>query len=98
MGTEALALHVKGLAEEREELPEPSEPGEVPDWLAKVPGELVAAVLVPVEMPGRAVRASITMDEALLSRVDAAAAAEGNTRSGFLAQAARERLERMRTI
>jgi predicted RNase H-like HicB family nuclease len=98
MAAGALTLHVEGLAEQCEELPEPSEPGEVPSWLAEVPGEFVAAVLVPVEMPGHVVRANITMDETLLSQVDAAAAAEGNTRSGFLAQAARERLQRMRAI
>jgi hypothetical protein len=38
------------------------------------------------------VRINITMDEALLKRVDAAAEREGFTRSGFLADAARRSL------
>jgi predicted RNA binding protein YcfA (HicA-like mRNA interferase family) len=42
--------------------------------------------------PGRAVRLSITMDEALAGAVDRAAAAQGFTRSGFLAEAARRLL------
>jgi len=51
---------------------------------------------VPVEMPGKAVRINVTMDEALVQRLDAAAAVEGNSRSGYLAQAVRERLQRGR--
>jgi metal-responsive CopG/Arc/MetJ family transcriptional regulator len=48
--------------------------------------------LVPVEMPGRSVRTNITLDEGLLARLDAAATAEGMSRSGFIAQAVRDRL------
>jgi hypothetical protein len=47
-----------------------------------------------MEIPGRAVRVSITMDEGLLARLDKAAGAEGETRSGYIAQAVRERLAR----
>jgi predicted RNase H-like HicB family nuclease len=87
---EALALHVEGMAEAGQKLPSPSPPGQpLPDWLAGA-GHVVATVLVPVEPPGKAVRTNITIDEGLLRRIDRAAAAEGNTRSGFLAQAARE--------
>jgi predicted transcriptional regulator len=38
------------------------------------------------------VRANITVDEGLLRRIDAAAAAEDNTRSGYLTQAAQQRI------
>jgi predicted RNase H-like HicB family nuclease len=89
---EALALHLEGMVEEGLPLPDPSAPGEVPVWLEDIPGRIVTTVLVPADAPGRAVRANITMDASLLRRVDAAAAADGDTRSGFLAQAARERL------
>jgi metal-responsive CopG/Arc/MetJ family transcriptional regulator len=58
--------------------------------------KVITSVLVPVEMPGRAVRINVTMDEALLQRVDAAAAVDGNSRSGYLAQAVRDRLQRSR--
>ncbi len=56
----------------------------LPDWLEEVPGEIVARVLVPVELPGRAVRANVTIDEGLLARLDAAAAAEGRRAAGSL--------------
>jgi metal-responsive CopG/Arc/MetJ family transcriptional regulator len=53
---------------------------------------VIGEVLVPVDLPGRAVRANITVDEALLRKIDQAAQASGSTRSGFLAEAARARL------
>ena len=49
-------------------------------------------MLVPVELPGRFVRTNITLDTALLARLDAAAAAAGMSRSGFIAEAVRARL------
>ncbi len=52
----------------------------------------VARVLVRYEPPAHSVRLNITMDEALLKRVDAVAEREGFTRSGFLANAARRSL------
>lgn len=51
---------------------------------------LVAAVTV--DLPGKAVRLNISMDEALVARIDAAARARGESRSRFLAEAARARL------
>ena len=63
----------------------------LPGWLEGV-GEVALRTLVRVELPGRAVRLSITMDEALAGAVDRAAAAQGFTRSGFLAEAARRML------
>jgi len=90
---EALSLHIEGMVEDGLPIPSPSSPdARLPEWLADVPGAIVARVLVPVEMPGRAIRANITLDEGLLSRLDAAAAAEGTSRSGYIAQAVRERL------
>jgi len=49
---EALALHIEGMIEEGETIPVPSALGVVPDWLAELEGnEVVAHVLVPVEIP-----------------------------------------------
>ena len=96
MAAEALALHLEGLAEEGEPLPEPSPPGALPQWLADVPGRIAAQVMVPVEVPGPVAHADISLDAALLARVDAAAAAEGISRSGFIVTAVRERLQRPR--
>jgi predicted RNase H-like HicB family nuclease len=95
MAAEALALHVEGMREEGEPIPEPSAPGHLPAWLGGG-SKVITSVLVPVEMPGRAVRINVTIDEALLQRLDAAAAADGNSRSGYLAQAVRDRLQRSR--
>ncbi|MFZ4382276.1 MAG: type II toxin-antitoxin system HicB family antitoxin [Sandarakinorhabdus sp.] len=84
---EALALHVAGLRTDGDDIP------------AATPADAIAAdpevtefarLLVPVEMPGRAVRLSITMDEGLVAAIDAVA----DNRSGFLADAARAALSR----
>jgi predicted RNase H-like HicB family nuclease len=50
MAAEALALHVEGMMEEGLALPPASAPGEVPPWLVDVPGQIVTAVLVPVDV------------------------------------------------
>jgi predicted RNase H-like HicB family nuclease len=90
---EALAGHVDVTLDAGEDIPPPSSPdAPLPDWLEVVPGRIAARVLVPVDMPGRSVRTNITLDEGLLARLDAAATAEGMSRSGFIAQAVRERL------
>jgi len=93
---EALDLHVEGLLADGDALPEPSALGLLPDWLEPEKDTIVGHCLVPVEIPSKAIRLNITMDEALVHRLDAAAAAEGFTRSGYLAQAARERMQRAR--
>jgi predicted RNase H-like HicB family nuclease len=89
---EALVLHVAGMTAENLPIPEPAMIGR-PDWL---PEEtvIVQSALIPIDLPDHIVRANITMDQALLKRIDTAAAQEGFTRSGYLAQAARERLQR----
>ena len=95
MAEEALSLHVEGMFEDGEPLPEPSPPdAPLPDWLADAPGKTVATVLIPVEVPGRTVRVNISLDEGLLARLDRAAAATGETRSGLIARAVREAIAR----
>ena len=51
---------------------------------------MVAAV--DIDVPGKVLRLNITLDEALLARIDRAAADAGESRSGWLATAARQRL------
>ena len=94
---EALGLHLDGMAEDGEPPPLPSAiDAPLPDWAAEAEADVAVRVLIPAELPGRAVRANITLDEGLLSRLDAAAAAEGLSRSGYIGAAVRERLRRER--
>ena len=88
-GHEALRAHIELMLEYGEAVPEPSPTEAIGDEGA---GEVVLKTLVRVDLPGRAVRLSITMDEALVNAVDRAAASQGFTRSGFLAEAARRLL------
>ena len=89
---EALAFHVEGMIEDG-----PLPPVRTLAQLRKDPvfredcaGAMIA--LVPYAPPARAARINITLDESLLERVDRAAEAAGETRSGYLAAAARQRL------
>jgi predicted RNase H-like HicB family nuclease len=90
---EALQAHLDLAAEHSETIPEPSEL----DAIIAEPGVVEAArVLVRAEVPGRSVRVNITLPEELLAAVDRYAARSGYTRSGLLAQAVRERMQRDR--
>jgi predicted RNase H-like HicB family nuclease len=89
---EVLAFHVEGLAEDGP-LPRPRSMSELerdPAFREDARGALL--VLVPYNPPTRAVRINITVDESLLARIDRAAEAEGETRSGYLAKAAVARM------
>ena len=89
-----LAAHVDGLLQEKLDIP-PPRPLDVlkadrdlaEDWEAD---PIVAAI--PVMLPEKAERINITIDSGLLRRVDRAAEMSGETRSGYVAQALRERL------
>jgi predicted RNase H-like HicB family nuclease len=47
---------------------------------------------IPVDVPGKSVKISLSIDEALLKRIDRAANSVGMTRSGFFADCAQQRL------
>ena len=95
-GQEALELHLEGMIEDGLDIPDPSPVTafDADEW----PGsQVLRIVMFPVENPGAkvedstpAVRINMTMNSRLLSRVDAAAQANGLTRSGLLALAARQ--------
>ena len=58
-------------------------------------GSFADAALVtvlPIDLPSRAVRVTITMEESLLKRLNTAAENKGFTRSGFIAEAVRQQL------
>jgi hypothetical protein len=65
------------------------------DDLARDPEcDEVSRLLVRAELPGKAVRINITLDESLVAAIDKVA----KNRSGFLADAARESLARRREL
>ncbi len=93
-GKEALDLHIEGMLQDGEELPEfrslealRADPQFTEDF---ADAELVT--LLSVDIPGRAVKVTITMEEHLLHRLNKAAERQGYTRSGFIAEAVRRKL------
>ncbi len=96
---EALALHVEGMVSEGLDLPSSSGlTANLPDWLRESDMAGPVPALLPAEVPGKSMRVNITMDAALVDRLDAAARRDGTTRSGYLAQAVREKLQRSREL
>jgi predicted RNase H-like HicB family nuclease len=92
-GAQALALHVEGMVEDGEKLPVLSNADQLrvdPALAEEMRDAILASILV--EMPTKAVRLNISMDEALLARLDRAAASVGQSRSAFLAEAVRQRI------
>jgi predicted RNase H-like HicB family nuclease len=88
MAEEALALHVEGMTEDGEAIPEPSS---LEDIMSDPENRAGVAVLVSLktEQP-KSVRVNVTLPEDVLAQIDTYAEAHGFTRSGFLAQAAKK--------
>ena len=87
---EALASHLGLMLEDGDAIPDPSPIGApLPDWLKDEDLSDCVRVLVPVDLPGKAVRVNVSLEESLLSRIDSAATTRGMSRSAFLADAAR---------
>jgi|SRR5262245_41103814 predicted RNase H-like HicB family nuclease len=88
---EALTLHIEGMVEDGEAIPEPSSLEQI---MADPDNREGVAVLIPLrDETGRTVRVNITLPEATLAEIDRYAEAHGFTRSGFLAQAAKRAIE-----
>src|SRR6516165_6820213 len=85
--------HVRLLAEHAEPVP----PARDLDDIPVEAGREHSRALIPVEMPGKTVKISISIDQALLTRIDRAAKAEGTTRSGYFAMAAAKALVAIRS-
>lgn len=88
----ALALHLEGLTLDRRPHPVPSRPEQVLGLARQRHAVLTLIAAQPPKAP--AIRVNITVDQNLLSDIDAAAADAGTTRSGFLAEAARRMMGR----
>jgi predicted RNase H-like HicB family nuclease len=90
---QVLALHISGMIADGRDLPHVRPLSRLVDdrtFLESSAGAMVA--LVPYSPANRPVNLTITIDEALLARIDQAANAAGKSRSKFLAEAAQQRL------
>jgi predicted RNase H-like HicB family nuclease len=83
---EAVSAHLQSLADEGLEWPKPT----AAEQLRPEPPAF--ALLVDVDVEDPPVRVNISIGEQLLKRLDAAAAARGASRSGFIAQSVRASL------
>lgn len=89
LAAEFASEHVRDLVDSDAEVPPARDIWEV----EKDPEvQEVFRALVPVEVPGRSVKISLSIDAALLTRVDRAVVKVGTTRSGYFADALRQRL------
>ncbi len=87
LAREALAFHLKGLAEDGDAIPEPST---LESIMSDPENRDGVAILVDVLKPaGHAVRVNVTLPADVLDQIDRHAESEGLTRSGFLARAAK---------
>jgi predicted RNase H-like HicB family nuclease len=88
MAEEALTLHIEGLAEDGEAIPEPSALEAI---MSDPENRTGVAILVSVktEQP-KAIRVNVTLPGDVLDQIDKYAEAHGFTRSGLLTQAAKK--------
>jgi predicted RNase H-like HicB family nuclease len=92
MAQEAIALHVKGLIEDGEQLPAPSKLENImtdPDF-----SDAVAYLVIEVpDIKSKTIRINITVPEMILKRIDTAAKKIGMSRSSFLIHAAQNAIQ-----
>jgi predicted RNase H-like HicB family nuclease len=93
-GREGLSLHLDAMIEDGEPMPKPRDLDEIKAdaSFAEEIGDAVAIVALDLELPGKPVCVSVSLDGSLLDRIDHRAAELGETRNDFLAAAARARL------
>jgi hypothetical protein len=89
---EAIELHLEGLLEDREKIPELSPIEELQGGKEYQDGTWCVVEVDLSKLAGKVKRINITVPETLLDRIDAAAAEEHTSRSGFLVSAAVERM------
>ena len=87
MAEEALALHLEGMADDGEAIPEPSS---LEDIMSNPENRSGVAILVSVkdDQP-KIVRVNVTLPGDVLEQIDKYAETHGYTRSGLLTQAAK---------
>jgi predicted RNase H-like HicB family nuclease len=86
-----LAFHVEGMIDDGEAIPEPRTLDII---MAEPENRGAVPVVVPMNVArGKTVRVNVTLDENLLARIDAYAAARHSSRSAFLSEAARKAIQ-----
>jgi predicted RNase H-like HicB family nuclease len=85
MAVEALSLHIQGMTEDGEEIPEPSSIDALAHDLAHKDGVLF---LVEAELPDRTIRVNITAREKQIEEIDRLAKIARMTRSAYLVASA----------
>jgi predicted RNase H-like HicB family nuclease len=90
MASEALALHLDGMAEDGVAIPEPSDLEDI--MLEREHRDAVAILVDGPRHVAKAVRINITLPSDVLDEIDRYAEAQGLSRSGFLARAAKRAL------
>jgi len=91
MAEEALALHVEGMAEDGDPIPEPSSLEAI---MSDPPNRDGVAVLVTLKTPvSKTVRVNVTLPEDVLQEIDRYAESHGYSRSGFLTLAAKRAMK-----
>jgi predicted RNase H-like HicB family nuclease len=85
LASEALALHIRGMIEDGDTVPEPSKVDEIAADAAR---RRAIAFMVSVDAPDATVRVNITARESQIERIDRLAEAAGMTRSAYVVRAA----------
>lgn len=91
---DGLDLHIEAMIEDGDDLPRLRSIEEIradPDCAEELT-DMVAFALMDYDLPGKAIRLNISMDDRLVERIDLEAKRRGTSRSGFLAEAARKAL------
>lgn len=92
LAREALAFQIEGLIEDHDPIPAPTPVDAVQAEVTK-DGTVAFVTLIEAALPGPAKRVNITVEEATLDEIDTAAASMGLSRSAFLTNAARDKLD-----
>jgi len=85
LAPKALALHIRGMIEDGDAVPEPSKVDDIAKDAAK---HGAIAFMVSVDPPDATVRINITARESQIEKIDELAEAAGLTRSGYMVRAA----------
>jgi predicted RNase H-like HicB family nuclease len=93
-GRATLRTHIESMIEDGETLPVPRTLDELKrDKHFRADAADGMVIALPLDLPSRAVRINISLDENLVAAVDDAAERAGLSRSAFIAEAAKEKLK-----